>query len=506
MIENEQAQPLHNLDAERALLGSILFLDDAIEEISQTVSAKMFYCDVHGKIFSAIEDLHRNGCRGIDSVTLAEELLRRGQLGEVGGAAYIGRIVEEVPHAAHARHYAGIVVEKYRRRELIQQFEILVSESHRPGSNLTDLTENAIRSLQDSSLGIAGDGRQRAFQGKSVGEIWDLGDKPVSWLVDGVFSCDQPTIIGAKQKSLKTTLLTDLAVSLASGLTWLGRFAVPQKRRVLFITGEASEQAAIRKVRKAASSRNLRREDMEGWLRIEAMTFPNLPSLADCSSIRSSVRAHGIEVVIVDPLYMGLQGLNTTNLNEVGPAMRQFMEYCRPANVIIAHHVKKTASYEDAPNLEDLSQAGIAEFAGNYWLMGRMGEYTGDKFHQLAIRYGGRDEQFGLLKLDFDETDWTSHFTSLVDHRQDVKVRKGAKDFDDRLTSIKSHLQGNAGEASLAKVAEVARTKPERALFQKLIEALCGSGQYERCQMKSGNNRPCDGLRAKGQVSPETVR
>lgn len=344
----------------------------------------------------------------------------------------------------------------------------------------------------------------RTFAGKSAADLWDIDDS-TDWLVEDVFSADQPTIVGAKQKSLKTTLLTDLAVSLASGYAWLGKFVVPRKRRVLFVTGEASEKAAIKKVRRAADSRNLRREDFRDSLRIEALTFPTLPSPADCLAIGEAVKEHGIEIVLLDPLYMGLQGLNTANLNEVGPVMRQFMAACRPAKVIIAHHVKKSASFDDAPNLEDLSQAGIAEFAGNYWLMGRMKEYTGEGLHELAIRYGGRDEQFGLLKLDFDERSWKADFSSLMDHREDQKQRRENERIGAQMLAVKSHLSRNNGQATLAALAEAASTKPKRESFQSLIDELCEGGNYERFMTKGGNNKPCEALRVKGQKSTDSV-
>jgi len=345
----------------------------------------------------------------------------------------------------------------------------------------------------------------RCFAGKSAADLWALADQPVQWLVENVFSCDQPTVFGAKQKSLKTTLLSDLAVSLASGFPWLGRFDIPQKRRVLFITGESSEAAAIRKVRRAAESRNLRREDFTDSLRIEAMNFPELPRVSDCDAVRAAVERHGIEVVLLDPLYMGLPGITTSNLMEVGPALRFFMESCRPANLIVAHHVKKTASFDDAPNLEDLSQAGIAEFAGNYWLMGRLSEYTGDGLHTLAVRAGGRDEQFHLLKLEFDERAWTARFTSLMDHREDVKARRETERFNEQTAAIRGHLKRNGGQATLAQLADSAKTKPKRESFQLLIDELCDSGQYERCKLTGGNNKECDGLKVKGQISKDTV-
>ena len=316
----------------------------------------------------------------------------------------------------------------------------------------------------------------RTFAGKSAAELWDLADQPVEWLVEGVFSCDQPTIFGAKQKSLKTTLLTDLAVALASGMPWLGKFKIPKKRRVLFVTGEASEAAAIRKVRRAAESRNLRRQDFTDSLRIEAIAFPTLPSKSDCEAVGEAVKEHGIEVVLLDPLYMGLQGVNTANLTEVGPALRMFMQYCRPANVMIAHHVKKTASFDDAPNLEDLSQAGIAEFAGNYWLMGRMSEYTGDGMHTLAIRAGGRDEQFHLLKLEFDERAWTSEFSSLQGHRDDQQNRKETVRINALTAKILTELGRYPSGISESKLAGAVGTRAERGAFQTALGELEGRG------------------------------
>ena len=63
--------------------------------------------------------LFSGGCRAIDAVTLCEEMFRRKELEDIGGAGYIAEIVEAVPHAAHVRYYAGIVREKSRIRNLI---------------------------------------------------------------------------------------------------------------------------------------------------------------------------------------------------------------------------------------------------------------------------------------------------------------------------------------------------------------------------------------------------
>lgn len=336
---------------------------------------------------------------------------------------------------------------------------------------------------------------KRTFSGVPASELWGMADEPIEWLVDEILSADQPTIFGAKQKSLKTTLLTDLAVALATGLPWLNRFEIPRPQRTLLITGEASTKAAIRKIRRAADNRNVMASHIGDSIRVETANFPTLPRFDDCHAVNEAICEHGIEVVILDPLYMGLEGLNTANLTEVGPAMRRFMEHCRPAKVIIAHHVKKSASYDDAPNLEDLSQAGIAEFAGNYWLMGRMSEYQGDGRHELAVRYGGRDEQFGLLKLDFDERSWTADFTSLLDHREFQEQRRQNESIAKMKQRIRQSLQRHPSGLSESKLAEACATKAIRNTFQAAVSEMEAAGELTAIPEFKAGNRTCLGFR-----------
>jgi hypothetical protein len=336
-----------------------------------------------------------------------------------------------------------------------------------------------------------------SFGGVPAGGLWAMADAAVDWLVEDVLSADQPTIFGAKQKSLKTTLMTDLAVSLGTGWPWLKKFNIPRRRKVLFITGEASQRATMRKIRRAAEARNLSADDIGDWIHVEAMNFPSLPNAEHCKQIAEDVRANKFEAVLLDPLYMGLQGVNTANLTEVGPAMRQFMQACYPAACVIAHHVRKTASYDDAPNLEDLSQAGIAEFAGNYWLMGRMSEYQGNGIHELAIRYGGRDEQFGLLKLDFDERNWTAEMTSLIDFRADKKQRKDNEKVNELMSEIITAIQAAPDGRSERSIAEACKTLPTRLPFKSAIQELKDRNAIVCIPdfMAPRSNKPCTGWR-----------
>ena len=93
------------------------------------------------------------------------------------------------------------------------------------------------------------------FAGVDASELAELANEPTEWLVTNVIAREQPTIFGARAKCGKTTLLSDLAVALATGTDWLGHFPVERQSKVLFITGEATKKAAARRIDKAVSSR-----------------------------------------------------------------------------------------------------------------------------------------------------------------------------------------------------------------------------------------------------------
>lgn len=135
--------PPQNLDAERGVLGSILLLNEAIDEIGESLKAEHFYSDAHQKIYAAIHHLYEEGIRGIDAITLAEELIRRSDFEAAGGATYLTEILEAVPHAAHVRYYSNIVREKWMLRTLIYTCTEILSESYDASEGVDELLQSA---------------------------------------------------------------------------------------------------------------------------------------------------------------------------------------------------------------------------------------------------------------------------------------------------------------------------------------------------------------------------
>lgn len=267
-----------------------------------------------------------------------------------------------------------------------------------------------------------------SFGGIDAADLQAFVGQSVEWLVSDVFSDDEPLIIGAARKSCKTLLLFDLACAVATGTDWLKTFHVPRQRRVLFVTGETNYRRTAVHVQKCLASRAMTWGDVAGWLRVEAKDFPSFTKKVDLDGIRQTVAEHGAEVVILDPLFRGMQAVDASKLFEVGPVLKELQAAVSPALMILSHHFVKPLKHFKAmepgsgavplPSLDDLTGAGIAESCGQWWLQTRTERYQYDDRHSLIVEFGGREGQSGALQIAFDERCWQFDVRSASEFRQ----------------------------------------------------------------------------------------
>src|SRR3990167_7896209 len=111
--------PPQNLEAEISVLGAMLFEPEVIALAIEILHESYFYLDSHRKIFNCIVSLFDKN-QPSDLVTVTEELRKRKQLEDVGGASYLAQLTAQVPTAANFEHHAHIVKEKGLLRHLIQ--------------------------------------------------------------------------------------------------------------------------------------------------------------------------------------------------------------------------------------------------------------------------------------------------------------------------------------------------------------------------------------------------
>ncbi len=121
--------PPQNLEAEQAVLGSMLLEDEAVGRAAELLEESAFYKDSHRRIFSALLSLYKANVP-VDLVTITDELKKHNLLEEIGGASYLATLTSIVPTAANAEHYCRIVKQKSILRELIRATTHIASESY----------------------------------------------------------------------------------------------------------------------------------------------------------------------------------------------------------------------------------------------------------------------------------------------------------------------------------------------------------------------------------------
>lgn len=121
--------PPQNLEAEMAVLGSMLLEEEALMQAAELLEAEAFYKDAHRKIFTAFLDLYKNNTP-VDLVTVTDELRKQNALEEVGGPSYLASLTSVVPTSANVEHYCRIVKEKAILRSLITAGNHIVKESY----------------------------------------------------------------------------------------------------------------------------------------------------------------------------------------------------------------------------------------------------------------------------------------------------------------------------------------------------------------------------------------
>ena len=117
-----------NLEAEQALIGSILVNNDIIDEVSSITNNKEFYDPLHSKIYSLIENLHNRGMIA-NPITLKNSLEKDDGLSEVGGTEYLVKLTRFSSSTKQSIDYAKIIHEKFVRRELLQISQNLSEDS-----------------------------------------------------------------------------------------------------------------------------------------------------------------------------------------------------------------------------------------------------------------------------------------------------------------------------------------------------------------------------------------
>ncbi len=138
--------PPHNLEAEQAIIGSVMVKPDAINEVMDIVSAESFYSDKHKRIWETILELHQKG-EPLDVLSLSNRLKEKSLLDQLGGTTYLGELLDRVPSASNIKNYCEIVQKKYMMRRLIETSDFISGLGYDESGELEEILDEAEKKL-----------------------------------------------------------------------------------------------------------------------------------------------------------------------------------------------------------------------------------------------------------------------------------------------------------------------------------------------------------------------
>lgn len=217
----------HSLEAERAVIGSILLKPEALNDVATGLQVDDMYLPQHRDILATMLDLQR-AKTPLDQVVIADELKRRGVLTQLeGGFQYLINACNELPTAENVRYYAKIVREKAKLRALIRIGTELAEQAADGAETSMETAERAMRALGDATREnetklirmrdavteamLAIENRARS-EGKPIGIPWGLGmlDRLTGGLHRG-----RMTVVAARPGGGKTALASNVVTRAA---------------------------------------------------------------------------------------------------------------------------------------------------------------------------------------------------------------------------------------------------------------------------------------------------
>jgi len=388
-----EAEPLraerlapHSIDAEEAVLGSAMLNGQVLSELTAFLHADDFFIRRHGIVWEALKALYDRNDH-IDDLTVIHELETQGQLEQIGGAAFISRLIANTPTYIHATTYGHLVEVAATRRRLIAAAAEIAQAAQDESTDITqviDRSETTLFAVTERNLrrdilpmraAISTYYRQIEYQYAHRGEPVGLpsGFADLDQLLGGIQKSDL-LVVAARPGVGKTSFLLSAALNAARyGGARVGIFSMEMSNEQL-VQRLVSAETGINSQK--LRSGNL--DDGEWSLFTQAVVnLGQLPMYLDDSpgvtpsqlraKCRRLYREYGLDLIVVDYLQLMESGVghNDNRVQEIGYISRNLKELARELNVPLLAAAQLSRQVEQRadkrPQLSDLRESGSIE-------------------------------------------------------------------------------------------------------------------------------------------------
>jgi replicative DNA helicase len=223
--------PPHDLDAEAAVLSSVLLERDALDRVLEILKPEHFYSDANRRIYEAATQLAIAGTP-IDIVSIASWLRDREWLNHIGGSSYLAQLADATPAVAHVATHAKVVYEKWRLRQLIATCQKVAAEGYGDVGTVQEFIDGAEQSIYKLARTASSSSAQPLAQVlkaafEQITAAAERGDR-ITGISTGYERLDAKTaglhdgdltILAARPGMGKTSFVLNIAVNVASPRT-----------------------------------------------------------------------------------------------------------------------------------------------------------------------------------------------------------------------------------------------------------------------------------------------
>jgi len=379
----EEKLPPHDIEAEEAVLGSLLVDGEAIHKIAIFLKPEDFYREKNLWVYEACFSLYERN-EAIDQVTVAHELGRSGRLEAVGGAAYLSHLVSIVPTSVHVEHYANTVHRLSKMRGLIGASSQIAAIGYEAGPDL----DASLSRAEDILFRLRRSESRRDFLHirQVLDRYFEEVEPALPSMEDRVVRTGFPAldeILGGLQRSDMIVLAARPSLGKSSlALTIARNAALEQGAHVAIFSLEMARQQLVWRLLAGESGVDSRRlrlgdqtEDEERRIMEATGKLSEAPIFIDDSPIlrmvemRSKARRldneRGIDLVIVDYMQLIRGDGRESRVQEVSEISRSLKEVARELDVplIAVSQLSRAPEWRAShrPQLFDLRESGSIE-------------------------------------------------------------------------------------------------------------------------------------------------
>ncbi len=340
--KNRFQKPPQSIDAEMAVLGSVLLNSKVLEGIVNIIKPFYFYSQKNEIIYESILELNDKD-EPIDLLTLSNRLQEKGWLDQIGGNTYLAELMQCVPTSSNAFNYAGIVQKKFGMRRLISlsdKINQIGTDDTKELSQLLNLAEEEFKSLYEGYR----DKLKEQIPSLSFSELMSQEFPKARYCVEPFFESGTVNMVSAPPNTWKSWLLFLASSHIAQGTSLFEKFSTEQSK-VMIVNEEDSFRAI---------------QDRFNILGITDTTLPIFFRVANGSKFESKfidklleeLKEKQINVVIFD----SLRSMHEADEND-STAMQAILDQMKRISrenitVIFTHHHRKKGMFEKGSSAE----------------------------------------------------------------------------------------------------------------------------------------------------------